>query len=68
MDKRKSRRDLVVNYRKTLDMNFSILQETLVNVFHLHNIRELWDGEVIIPSAKTKRTDPPIEQKITDSS
>ena len=70
-----NRRGLVINYCKTLDTNFSILQETYANFSHLHNIRELWNGEVIISSGKTqtfgvlvltKRTAPPIEQIITD--
>ena len=58
-----------------MDMDFSILQETRVNFSHLEDMRELWDGEVIISTAKTqtfgvleqaKRTAPPIEQIITD--
>ena len=36
-----NRRDLVINYCKTLDTEFSILQETYVNSSHLHDIREL---------------------------
>ena len=70
-----NRRDLVISYCKTLDTDFSILQETHVNFSHLHDIRELWDGEVIISPGKTKtcgalvlakRTAPPIEQIIND--
>ena len=71
-----NRRDLVINYCKTLDTDFSILQKTLVNFFlHLHDIRELWDVEVIIAPVKTqtygvlalaKRTATSIEQIITD--
>ena len=69
------RRDLVINCCKTLDTDFSILQETNVNFSHLHNIREIWDGEAIILSEKTqtcgvlilaKRITSPIEQIITD--
>ena len=42
------RRDLllIINYCKTLDLYFFILQETHINFSHLHDIRELWDGEV----------------------
>ena len=70
-----NRRDLVISYCKTLDTDFSILQETHVNFSHLHDIRELWDGEVIISPGKTKtcgvlvlakRAAPPIEQIIND--
>ena len=70
-----NRRDLVISYCKTLDTDFSILQETHVNFSHLHDIRELWDGEVIISPGKTKtcgvlvlakRTAPPVEQIIND--
>ena len=69
-----NRRDLIINYCKTLDSNFSIIQETHVNFSHLHDVRELWNGEVIISPGKTqtcvvvlwKRTAPPIEQIITD--
>ena len=66
-----NRRDLVINYCKTLDTDFSILLETHVNFSHLHDIRELWDGEVIISPVKTqtcgvlvlaKRTVHPLEQ------
>ena len=69
-----NRRDLVINYCKTLDSDFSILQETHVNFSHLHDIKELSDGEVIISPGKTqtcgvlvlaKRTAPPKEQIIT---
>ena len=68
-------RDLVINYCKTLDSDFSILQETRINFSYLHDIRELWDGEVIISPGKAqtcgvlvlaKRKAPPIEQIITD--
>ena len=68
-------RDLAINYCKTLDTNFSILQELHVNFSHLHNISELCDGKVIISTGKTqtcgilvltKRTDPPVEQIIND--
>ena len=48
-----NRQDLVINYRKTLDTDFSILQKTRINFPHLHNIRELWDREVIISPEKT---------------
>ena len=70
-----NRWDLVINYCKTFDTNFSILQETQANFSHLHDIRELWDEEVIISPGKTqtcgflvlaKRTAPPIEKTITD--
>ena len=65
-----NRRDLVINYCKTLDSNFSMMQETHVNFSHLHDVRELWNGEVIISPGKAqtcvlvlwKRTAPPIEQ------
>ena len=59
-----------------MDTDFSILQETHVNFSHLHDIRELWDGEVIISPGKTqscgvlvlaKRTASLIEQIITGS-
>ena len=36
-----NRRDLVINYFKTLDTGFSILQEANVNFSHRHDIREL---------------------------
>ena len=40
-----NRRDLVINYCKTLELDleldFSILQETQVTFSHLHDIREL---------------------------
>ena len=49
-----NRQDLVTNYCKTLDTDFSIFQGTHVNFSHLHNIRELWDGEVIISPGKTQ--------------
>ena len=71
-----NRRDLVISYCKTLDTDFSILQKTLVNFFlHLHDIRELWDVEVIIAPVKTqtygvlalaKGAATSIEQIITD--
>ena len=70
-----NRRELVINYSKTLDSAFSILQETHVNFSYLHNIKELWDGGVIISPGKIqtcgvlvlpKRTTPPIKQIITD--
>ena len=69
-----NRRDLVINYCKTLDSDFSILQETHVTFSHLHDIKELSDGEVIISPGKTqtcgvlviaKRRAPPKEQIIT---
>ena len=72
-----NRRDLVINYREKLDTEFSMLQKIHVNLSHLHDIRELWEGEVIISLGKTqtcgvlvlaKRKDPPIEQIITDPS
>ena len=54
-DKREiKRRDKVNNYCKKLDTDSSILQETHVNFYHLHNIRELSDGEVKISPGKTK--------------
>ena len=68
-----NRLDLVINCCTTLDD--SILQETHVNLSHVHDIRKLWDGHVIILPGKTqtcgvlvlaKRTAPPIEQIITD--
>ena len=49
-----NRRDLIINYCKTLDSNFSIIQETHVNFSHLHDVRELWNGEVIISPGKTQ--------------
>ena len=64
------RRDLVIDYNKTLDTDFSIFQETHVNFSHLDSTREVGDGEVKISSGKThnlgtlaraKRTAPPIE-------
>ena len=36
-----NRRDLVINYFKTLDTGFSILQEANVNFSDQHDIREL---------------------------
>ena len=72
-----NRRDLVINYCEKLDTEFSMLQKIHVNLSHLHDIRELWEGEVIISLGKTqtcgvlvlaKRKDPPIEQIITDPS
>ena len=48
-----NRKDLVINYCKTLNSDFFILQETHVNFSHLHDIRELWDGEVLILPGKT---------------
>ena len=66
-----NRRDLVITYCKTLDTIFSILHQTHINFSHQHNIRELWDGEVIISPEKrqswgalvlAKITVPPIEQ------
>ena len=36
-----NRRDLVINYFKTLDTGFSILQEANVNFSDRHDIREL---------------------------
>ena len=68
-------RDLMINYCKTLDLDFSILQETHIRFSHLHDITELWNGEVIISPGKTKTcgvlvlakwTKPPIKQIITD--
>ena len=70
-----NRRDIVINYCKTLDTDFPILQKTLINFSHLHDIRKLWDREVIISPGKkqtcgvlllAKRTAPPIEQIITN--
>ena len=70
-----NRKDLVINYRKTLDTGFSILHERHVNFSHLHDSQELSDGEVIILLGKTqtcgflilaKRIAPPIKQIITD--
>ena len=64
-----NRRDLVIKYCKILDTDFSILQESNVNFSYLQDIRELWDGEVIILPGKTqtcgvlvlaKRTIPPV--------
>ena len=58
-----------------MDSDFSILQKILENFSHLHDIRELWDEEVIISPGKkqiydvlvlAKRIAPPIEQIITD--
>ena len=43
--KENNRRDLVINYCKTLDANFSILEEAHVNICYLQDIRELgWRG------------------------
>ena len=51
------------------------MQETHVNFSHLHNIRELWDGEAIISPGKTqtcgilvlaKRTARPVDQIRTE--
>ena len=36
-----NRRDIVINYCKTLDTDFSSLQKTLINFSHLHDNREL---------------------------
>ena len=36
-----NRRDIVINYCKTLDTDFPILQKTLINFSHLHDIRKL---------------------------
>ena len=67
--RRSNRRDLVINYCKAMDTDFFTL-ETHVNFSHLHDIRELWDREVIILPVKTqtygvlvlaKRTAPPIK-------
>ena len=58
-----------------MDSDFSILQKILENFSHLHNIKELWDEEVITSPGKkqtydvlvlAKRIAPPIEQIITD--
>ena len=46
-----NRRDLI-NLCKTLETDFSILQETNKNFSYQHNVRELWDGEVIISLGK----------------
>ena len=71
----KNRQDLVINYCKTFDTDFSILQETHVNFSHLHAIRELWDEQVIFSPERAqtcsvlvpaKRGAPPKEQIITD--
>ena len=70
----KNRRDLVNNYCKTLDTDFSILPETHVNFSHLYNIMELWNGDVVILPGKTqtcgvlvlaKRTVLPVEHIIS---
>ena len=50
--RKSNRRDLVINYCKTLDTDFSIWKETYVNFSHLRDIRELWDGEVIMSPGK----------------
>ena len=72
-----NRRDLVISYCKTLNSDFSILPETPVNFSHLHHIRELWDGQVIIFPGKAqtcgflvlaKITAPPIKWIITEPS
>lgn len=69
-----NRRDLVINYCEKLDTEFSMLQKIHVNLSHLHDIRELWEGEVIILLGKTqtcgvlvlaKRTAHPTEQIIS---
>ena len=58
-----------------MDSDCSIFQETHINLSHIHDIRELWDGEVIISPGKAqacrllvlaKKTAPPIEQIIAD--
>ena len=51
--KENNRLDLVINYCKTVDTDFSIFQETHVNFSHLHDIRDLLDEEVIISPGKT---------------
>ena len=67
--RKSNKRDLVINYCKTMDTDFFTL-ETHVNFSHLHDIRQLWDREVIILPVKTqnygvlvlaKRTAPPIK-------
>ena len=42
--KENNRLDSVINYCKTKDTDFSILQEAHVNFSHLYDIRDLWDG------------------------
>ena len=73
--RKNNRRDLVINYCKTLDSDFSILLKTHVNFTHLHDTREFWDGKVILLPGKAqtcgvlvlaKRTTSPIVQIITD--
>ena len=49
-----NRRDLVINYCKTLDTDYSIWQEIHVNFCHLLDVREIWDGEVIISPGETQ--------------
>ena len=49
-----NRRDLVINYCKTLDMDYSIWQEIHVNFSHLLDVREIWDGEVTISPVETQ--------------
>ena len=45
---------LVINYCEKLNMDLSILQEKHVNFSHLHDIREIWGGKVIISQGKTQ--------------
>ena len=49
-----NRLDLVINYCKTLDSDFSILQETHVKFSNLHDIRVFCDGEVMFSPGKTQ--------------
>ena len=49
-----NRLDLVINCCKTLDSDFSILQETHVKFSNLHYIREICDGEVMFSPGKTQ--------------
>ena len=40
-----NKKDLVITYSETLDNDFSIFQETNLNLPNLQDIRELWDGD-----------------------
>ena len=44
----KNRWDIVINYCKTLHMDFSIFLDIYENFCHLHNIRKHLEREVII--------------------
>ena len=71
------RRDLVINYCEQLDADFSILQETHINISSLAVIKEIWEGDILISPGTTqskgvlvlaKKNAPAIEQITTDPS